>query len=275
MPLAAGLAPYILALTATFVDTDNAAADAASGIGDASQTWAQTGVPMTMDIGAPPKGLAGGQTVAGFVTTTPGVVTGDGNGGIDSSAPGPGLSSVKAVLVADLTTVFGNPNNTAADAADGFGNAVLDFFSKAQILTAITGTMPPGAAVPAPVGPVGPFAYTASGTGGIDSASPGPGLASALSDFKSDLEAAFTPNDVEDGAGNPIPPKTAAETAEEIADAAETFFSSATISTVNAGTAGGGPATVVAPPAPTAGAGVTGPVGSPIISGASTIGTIA
>jgi hypothetical protein len=282
MSLSSGIDIFINSLVSVFSNNENTPDTAASGIGDASYSWAQMGVPMTTDTGSPPsKGLAAGQTVVNFATSSPGVITADGQGGIDSSSPGPGLSSAKSDLISELEALFelpgpdpeGNPQSkTSQEVADGFANALLNFFSKAKVLTAINGVMPIGVAVPGPSGPVGIGTYTASGTGGIDSSSPGPGLSSALTSFKNALKDVFIlPEPPPDS--NPIS-KSVSEIASEIADACEEFFSSAMISTTNSGTAGGGPATVAVPPSPSAGTGITGTDGSPIISGSSTIGTI-
>ena len=252
MSLASALPLYKTSIVSVFGNSGNTAPGAGSDIGSATKDWAISGVPMTSHTGT----LAPGQAVAGFVTSSPGAVSGTGLGGIDSASPGAGLSAVKTVLIADLTTLFQNINNTPVAAADGFTQAVNSFFSAAKIMTNFTGVMPPGAAVPGPAGPVGVGTYTgAAETGGVDSPS-GSGFSATLTPFQSSLTSTFSNT-----------ANTAPVAAQGIADACETFFLSAMVSmTSSTGTAGGGPAVVAVP----AGTGSTGPLGSPIISGSGT-----
>lgn len=250
-----------LALETVFKDVadgntgDAKAADLVSAIHD----FATTGTPMTLNSGsAPLKGLAPGQTILLGLTTTPGVVTADGEGGIDSSSAGSGLSSAKADLVSALKATFENMENTPTDAADQMSSAIETFFKAAKIQTLVTGvSIVPGVVpIPPPAGPVGAESYTASGIGGIDKPTPGITLAVSKPLFELDLKGIFT-----EGAM----PADYQEAADKWADYIEKYFKEAMVQTTDSGTAGGGPAVVAPPPAPPNG--VTGPLGSNIISG--------
>lgn len=253
MPLAVGVVALQSTLTTLFLNTTpaNTPATAAQTMSSGMQTFAGTGIPMTVDSGLE----AGGQPVAGAVTVAPGAVTANGIGGIDVPSPGTGLAAAKVALISSLTALFSNttPANTAALAAQTMAQAVLTFLSQAMILTNVTGIVPPGQAVPPPAGPVGPGVFTGTGTGGIDSSSPGIGLAGALPDLIASLTTQFA---------NTTPPgNTPALAASNIADYLETFFLEAMILTTDTGSAVGGPASVAPPPAPPVGS--TLPPGSP------------
>jgi hypothetical protein len=229
MSLASALPSYKSDITSVFSNTQSTYVSSAQEIADATKSWATQGIPMTSDTG----NEAPGQAVVGFVTSTPGTVTAQGVGGVDSSSPGVGLSAAKSALKSSLTSVFSNTNNQSIQQAGAFCDAINDFFSKAKIMTNINATVPPGQAVPGPVGPVGPGSYTGSGTGGVESSSAGAGLSVGITSFVSTLASIFAnTQNTPDGA------------AEQIADAAESFFKTATISTTNTGTAQGGAASV-------------------------------
>lgn len=270
MSLAGALSGFKSNLESVFTNLNQTPNTAGVQIGTHSLSWGIQGIPMTMDTGQE----APGQAVVGAVTTTPGAVTGDGLGGIDKTSPGPGLSAAKSALSADLVTLFtkiGVPpdsqGNTYQETADGMSKAFNKFFSESKIMTKVTGVAPPGQAAPPPAGPVGTGPWLGTGIGGVDASSPGPSLAAMVSTFQSSLTALFS------NIGNPpnAPCNTVQETADGIADAAEAFFLSALITTVDSGTAGGGAAVVAPPPAP--------PVGSTVspspATGNSTVGVIA
>lgn len=245
MPLSAGKTALANALLASWAQIfTNTAPSVASDFANANLAFAETGVPTVAVTGT----LAAGQVVAVFVTTTPGAVAGAGVGGIDTPTPGIGLAAAKSILVTSLTAVFANNLNTVVQAADGVADAIYTYLSQAKILTSSTGTCAPGALVPALVGPVGSSAWSGAGTGGIESSSPGPGLAVALAGLVTDMTLGWA-----DLLNTPL------QIAQDIADALETFFESALVTTVDSGTAGGGPATVDA----ITGSGVTIAPGSP------------
>jgi hypothetical protein len=249
MSLSSGLPSYKKNVNKVFQNNKNSSPAAGMDIGSATKEWAIGGVPMTVHTGT----LAPGQTVAGFVTSTPGTVSGSGLGGVDSSSPGTGLASAKASLISSLTTLFANTKNTPDAAADGLCDAINSFFAAAKVMTSLTATIPPGVSVPGPAGPVGVGSYTGTESGGIDSSSPGAGLSNTLPTFQNSLGSVFSNNK-----------NTPSQAAQGIADACETFFLSAIVSVSSAtGTAGGGPATVDT----NTGSGVTNPPGSSIISG--------
>lgn len=243
MPLAVGVTALTAALSTSWVNVLNTPPTAASEFANANMTFAMTGIPMTIDTGL----LAPGQTVAGFTTVSPGAVSGTGIGGIDVPAPGMGLAAAKAILVTQLTTAFANVLNTPPTAASSVANAILAFLSQAKVMTTVTGTVPPGAAVPPPAGPVGPAAYTGAGIGGIEIPA-GPGLSTGLAACISSLSLQFA---------NVM--NTPVGVASGIADALELFFMTGMVNTVANGTASGGPAAVD----PLSGSGSTLPPGSP------------
>lgn len=252
MSLIAGQVVLQSSLTTQFLNTTlaNTAVTAATNIATYMQSFAITGIPLTEDSGIE----AAGQTVTGSVTTTPAVVTASGIGGLDLPAPGTGLSVAKVALITTLTALFANTTlvNTALYAAQQMSMAVLTFLSQAMVLTVVSGVMPPGQAVPPPAGPVGPGTWSGTGTGGIDSSSPGTGLAAALPLLTSALTAVFANTTI---ANTPV------SAAQNIANALQTFFEEAMITTTDTGAASGGPAVVAPPPAPPNGS--TLPPGSP------------
>jgi hypothetical protein len=239
----------------------------AGELGNAIDTHTKTGTPMTMHSGAAPKGLAGGQNVVAFSTTVPGMVTGDGLGGIDSSSPGAGLSSGKATLKSDLFAVFSKTDGsmTADKASTEIAAAITKYLKTAKVMTSITATIPPGVTVPGPSGPVGIGSYSTSCTGGLETATAGAGLdkdASIVDVLKLMLQ------------NYDNMPKDYDEAATKWSDMIHDYYKTAKVQTTDSGTAGGGTATVVpvnVPPTPFDGLGVTGP--SPIVSGSGT-GTI-
>lgn len=252
MPLAVGVVALQATLTTLFLNTTpaNTPVTAAQTMSSGMQTFAGTGIPMTIDSGLE----AGGQPVAGAVTVAPGAVTANGIGGIDVPSPGTGLAAAKVALISSLTALFSNttPANTAPLAAQTMAQAVLAFLSQAMIMTNVTGIVPPGQAVPPPAGPVGPGVFTGTGTGGIDASSPGTGLAAALPSLIASLTTQFS---------DTTPGNTPVLAASNIADYLETFYLAAMITTTDTGSAVGGPASVAPPPAPPVGA--TLPPGSP------------
>jgi len=255
-----GLLPKFKAdVLLVFANNKNTPADCAKGIAEAIHGWAVKGLPKVQHTGVPPKGLAGGQAVVGYVTTAPGVVSGDGLGGIDMDAPGIGLSAAKPKLYADFLTNFGNNKNTPDQIADEFTQAVYDFLVSAQVKTTLTGTVPPGVAVVTGPTGVGPGTYTGSGVGGIDKSAPGLGLLAAKAVLVADLTVAY---------GNTA--NTPATLSQSLSEAVFKFLSAAKIETKDKGTAGGGPAVLSE-----SGAGATSAPGSPIISGTAISGTIA
>lgn len=228
MSLAVGKTALANSIESSWSEDYNTAELAAMGFSDASQTFAETGVPMTVDTGLE----ASGQAVAGSVTIDPGAVTGTGSGGIDIPSPGSGLEAAVTTLTSALTAIFTEEVNTAELAAQNVADAIFAFLSEAMILTNFTGTVPPGQAVPPPVGPVGPGAFTGTGIGGIDSTS-GSGLASVISvlieSIISDWSAEYN---------------TPEQCAESIANALLSFYQEALINTTDIGTASGGTAVV-------------------------------
>lgn len=270
MSLASALPAFKSNLQSTFTNLNQTPTSAGVEIGTHSLSWGIQGIPMTMDNGLE----APGQAVAGAVTVSPGAITANGLGGIDSTSPGSGLAPAKAALSADLVTLFtkigvppDSPGNTYQETADGMSKAFNKFFLQSKIMTMVTGIAPPGQATPPPAGPVGTGPWTGTGIGGVDASSRGPSLSAMVSTFQSSLTAVFS------NIGNPpnAPCNTVQETADHIANAAEAFFLSALITTVDSGTAGGGAAVVAPPPAP--------PVGSTVspspATGNSTVGVIA
>lgn len=254
MSLSSALPTYKSNIQNVFSNISNSYSDAASGVANSTRTWAVNGVPRTTDSGT----LAGGQAVAGFVTVSPGAVSGSGIGGIDTTTVGGGLAAAKSALISDLTSVFSNTGNSASSAAQGFTNALATFFSKAKVQTSFTGTAAPGVPVPAPAGPVGSSAWSGSGSGGIDTSSPGSGFSATINSFISGLTSVFS------NTGN-----SPASAASSIANQAHAFLSSAIVVTIDSGTAAGGPASVN----PDTGSGATLPPGS-AASGSSSSGTL-
>lgn len=202
MPLQSGLSSFKSAIEGVFKNNKNTPAQCAQGIARAVKDWAIQGIPMT--------------------THLPSLT---GSGGIDSVSPGPGLSSVKAKLQADIEAGFKSRSNTAAMAAKVFTDAHMDFFSKASVMTMVVATVTPPAGTP----------YAGSGTGGIDKSTPGQGLSAALPSYISTLEGIFANNSKNN---------TISTYAKKMADASFTFLSAASISTTDSGATGAGGASL-------------------------------
>ena len=253
MALASGVSAYKSTLQSTFTNVQGTLPiDAATAILQGGQTFAMTGVPMTVATGL----LAPGQAVSGFVTASPGSVTASGIGGIDVPSPGMGLAAAKAILIADLTVLFSNVTqaNTYVFAATTISNAVLAFLSQAMVMTNVTGIVPPGSPVPPTSGPVGPGTYTGTGIGSLESTS-GAGMASVVTALIAALTAEFLKGFTVAQAMTVTPATIAAF----IADKLESLYLAIMVNTTDSGSAVGGPAVVD----PITGSGSTLPPGSP------------
>lgn len=259
MPLAAAKAQFKTTLQTifSFLGTSEpypTAAQKAQQVATAVHTLLLQGVPQTQDVGS----AAPGQAVVTFVTTTPSPVTGTGTGGLDQPTPGIGLDAARSLFVTQMLSSFMNYTGKTPDTAAGeWADALVALYQQAKVMTQVTGVFAPGAAVAGfPVGTVAAGSWSGSGVGSIESTS-GSGL--VLSSLSDAIEAVF---------GNVGSSKTAAEAAGDVADAVIDFAKTAAITTTDAGTAGGGLATVTppVPPGYPGGDGVT-TTPSPIISG--------
>lgn len=238
MPLIAGQVGLQAQIITSWTNVlTNTAALAAADLGTAVIAFAQTGIPMTVDTVT----LAPGQGILGAVTTTPGVVTGTGEGGLDVPVAGMGLSSAKALFINALVAAWSNVTiaNTVVLSATNVSMAYLNFLSQAKVMSIVTAVSPPGQAAPPPVGPLAPGPWAGVGVGGLESPV-GAGLATGLAAFVSSVVAAWS---------NVTISNTPLITATAIADASLALFTLASISTTDLGTAGGGLCVVGVPPA--------------------------
>ena len=269
------------ALQTIFTDTAGTTAEVkAEQTGTAIDTYTKTGVPKVKITGEPEsKGLVGGQpfgvATSGipWMVTLPGVVTGDGVGGIDSDTAGSGLSSGKATLKSDLLAVFSKVDGTATatSAATQIAAAITKYLKSAKVMTESTGidtiplTIVP-VPLPATSTTVGVAPFTGVGNGGLETATEGAGLdkTTNLVDIMKEMFKTYD-----------FMPKDYDEAATKWSDMIHTYYSTAKIATVDTGTVGGGNATVIVPinipPTPADGTGIT--QGSPIKTGLG-IGTI-
>lgn len=242
MPLAVGQVSLAAALAASWANTSPSQTPptAATDMANASMSFGQTGIPMTVDTVT----VAPGQVIVA-VTTTPGTVTGSGIGGIDVPSPGMGLDAAKSILVATLTGIFADtsPANTPVTTANSVATAIMNFLSQAMVMTNINGVSPPGQAAPPPVGPLVPGPWSGSGIGSLESTS-GAGLASGLPSLIAALTATFA---------NTTPVQTPASVSADIGDAMLAFYKMAMITCVDNGVAGGGVCAVAPPPLPPTG----------------------
>jgi hypothetical protein len=263
MPLAVAKISFKATLNSIFSDLGTGepyptAADKAQQVAAAIHTLLIAGVPQTMDTGE----AAAGQTVAVFLTTTPGTISGTGTGGLDKSSSGAGLDSSRSAFVDDMKALFKNYADSFDIAAGDWADYLVTLYSEAKVMTQVTGVFLPGAPVaplvPPVTGTVGTGSWSGTGTGSIESDS-GSGLVEG--DLSSAIEAIFS--DLSSG-------NTADVAAGKIADAVIAFAKTAAITTTDMGTAGGGLATIT-PPAPPypGGDGVTTSA-SPIITGTGT-----
>lgn len=247
-------------LTAIFVDVSGTTGMIkASQMSTAIDTHTKTGIPMTTHTGS----VAAGQAVAAWVTTSPGVLNGEGEGGIDSSSPGSGLSDGKDALKADLLALFSTTDGTmtAEKSATQMAAAITKYLKSAKVMTKLTGVWLPGVAVTPifmppspPLGTstlaVGP--YTAVGQGGLETSDTGSGLdkTSNLEDIMKEMLHNFDamPVDYDDAA-------------DKWSNMIHNYYSTANVMTTDMGTAGGGSASVTAniigPPPVPGGVGVT------------------
>jgi len=230
MPLATAAPTLKSALVAAFKGTkDDAAITKANNIANAVYAALMQAIPQTIVNGS----AAMGQVVAGFVTTTPSPVSGSGTGGLDKSSPGKGLDIAKNDFISTMEASYKDKDLTVDKAAQTLADAIVALYGEAKVMTNVTGMFTPGAAVPAPVGPVVPSPWAGSGKGGIEGTA-GTGLVTA--NLAKDLEAMFK-----------TCPKDHKEAATKWADALIKFAKTASVTTTDQGTAGGGSAAVTPP----------------------------
>jgi hypothetical protein len=192
-------------------------------------------IPQTMVNG----NAAPGQVVAAMIAASPSPVTGSGSGGLDKSSPGKGLDAAKSDFVSTMEKAYKDKDLTDDKAAQTLADAIVALYGEAKVMTNVSGMFMPGAAVPAPAGPVVPSPWMGTGTGGIESSS-GSGL--IPTNLANDLEPIFKDF-----------PKDHKEAATKWADALIKFAKAAIVTTIDQGNAGGGSAVVD----PTSGSGST------------------
>lgn len=257
MPLAAAKPTLKAAILSTYMNLGSGRvyptpAQKAQEISLAIYSTLLQGIPQTTVNGT----AAMGQVVFGFVTTTPAPVTGSGTGGLDKSSPGKGLDTAKSDFISTMEATYTDREMTADKAADTLADAIIALYSEAKVMTNVTGMFAPGAAVPAPIGPVAPGPWSGTGKGGIEGTA-GTGLVSA--NLAKDLEEIFKTF-----------PKSHNEGATKWADALIKFAKTASVTTIDQGTAGGGSAAVMPPAPPLPGGNGTTLAPSPLIGSTGT-----
>jgi hypothetical protein len=230
MPLSSAKPTLKAALLSAYSNTKNATAkQKANELANAVYATLTQAIPQTIVNG----NAAPGQVVAGFVTTTPSAVTGSGTGGLDKSAGAKGLAAGKQDFIKTMEASYKDSKLSADKAAQTLTDAIIKLFGEAKIMTNVSGVVSPGAAVPAPVGPVAPFMWTGTGKGGIETTA-GTGL--VVAKLAKALEDIFKTT-----------PKDHKEAATKWADALIAFAKTASITTTDKGQAGGGTAAVTPP----------------------------